>query len=105
MSTAPVFNVNLIVCTNLRVLATARVLVGMANAWPRKVSTTLAGSLMPPQLQRELRLTRVEDLDADLVGLRGSDVDVLELEGLACAPADGGLAPDDFAGGVGHDGL
>ena len=48
--------------------------------------------------------TSVQDLDADLVRLRRRDLDVLELEWLTCAPADGGLALDDFASGVGHGG-
>ena len=49
-------------------------------------------------------LTGPEDVDADFVGARGRDLDVLELEGLACAPADGGLAGDGLSNGVGHSG-
>jgi hypothetical protein len=38
--------------------------------------------------------TGVVDLDADLVGLGGSDLDVLDAEVLAGLPGDGGLAGD-----------
>ena len=49
-------------------------------------------------------LTGVQDLDPDLVGARGSDLDLLDLERLACAPADGGLARNGLSGGVRHGG-
>ena len=49
-------------------------------------------------------LTGPEDADADLVRARGRDLDLLDLEGLAGAPADGGLAGDGLADGVRHDG-
>jgi hypothetical protein len=35
--------------------------------------------------------TSVVNLNADLVGLRGSDLDVLDGEGLAGSPSNGGL--------------
>ena len=38
------------------------------------------------------------------MGLRRSDLDLLDLERLACAPADGSLALDGFSSGVGHGG-
>ena len=50
-------------------------------------------------------LTGVQDLDPDLVGARGSDLDLLDLERLACAPADGGLARNGLSCGVGHGGV
>ena len=49
-----------------------------------------------------LTLTGVQNLDAHFVRLRRRDLDVLELERLACTPADGGLALDDFSSSVGH---
>ena len=49
--------------------------------------------------------TGVENPDADFVGLGRRDLDLLELEGLASTPADGGLALDDFSGGVRHGGV
>ena len=47
-------------------------------------------------------LTGVKNLNADFVSARRSDFDLLDLERLACAPADGGLALDDFSSSVGH---
>ena len=47
-------------------------------------------------------LTGPEDVDADLVSARGRDLDFLDLEGLAGAPADGGLACDGFSSSVRH---
>lgn len=52
---------------------------------------------------RPRSLTGVEDLDAHLVCLGWCDLDVLELEWLACIPADGSLALDNFSSSVGHD--
>ena len=49
-----------------------------------------------------LTLTGVQNLDAHFVRLGRRDLDVLELERLACTPADGGLALDDFTNGVRH---
>lgn len=42
--------------------------------------------------------SRVVDLDADLVGLGRRDLDVLEGEGLAGLPGNGGLAGDGLRG-------
>ena len=47
-------------------------------------------------------LTGPEDVDADLVRARGRDLDLLDLERLACAPADGSLARNGLSSGVGH---
>lgn len=47
--------------------------------------------------------TGVKDVDADFVGAGRGDLDLLELEGLASAPADGGFAGDGLSDG-GHDG-
>ena len=49
-------------------------------------------------------LTGPEDLNADLVRARRGDLDLLDFEGLACAPADGGLALDGLSCGVRHGG-
>ena len=46
----------------------------------------------------------MKDTDADFVSLRGCNLDLLDLERLACAPADGGLALDDLTSG-GHGGV
>ena len=48
--------------------------------------------------------TGVQNLDADFVRLRGRDIDLLDLERLAGAPADGGLAFNGLADGVRHGG-
>ena len=48
------------------------------------------------------RRTGVEDLNANLVCLRGRNLDLLDLEGLAGTPADSSLALDDLTGGVRH---
>jgi hypothetical protein len=44
----------------------------------------------------------IENLNSDFMRARGLDLDVLELERLACTPAYGGLALDDLSGGFGH---
>jgi|HubBroStandDraft_3_1064219.scaffolds.fasta_scaffold1523684_1 hypothetical protein len=48
------------------------------------------------------QLACVENLDSDFVCTRGFDLDVLDLEWLACTPAYGGLALDDLSGSFGH---
>ena len=45
----------------------------------------------------------MKDVDADFVSLWGRDLDGLELQGLSCDPANGGLAGNGFSSGVGHD--
>ena len=49
------------------------------------------------------RLACVEDFDSDLVCARGFHLDLLDLEGLAWAPAHGGLALDHLSRSFGHD--
>ena len=58
---------------------------------------------MGPRARIKL-ITGVENLDADFVSLRRRDLDLFNLERLACAPADGGLALDGLASGVRHSG-
>lgn len=50
------------------------------------------------------RLTGPEDVDADLVCTRRRDLDLLDFERLARAPADGGLARNGLSGSVRHGG-
>jgi hypothetical protein len=45
----------------------------------------------------ERLLACVENLDSDLVCARGFHLDIFELEWLACTPAYGSLALDDFS--------
>jgi hypothetical protein len=42
----------------------------------------------------------VQDVDSDFIGLRRGDLDLLDLEWLAGAPAYGGLAFDGLSCGV-----
>ncbi len=46
----------------------------------------------------------MKDVNPDFMSLGRRDFDILNLERLASAPADSGLALDYFAGGVRHDG-
>jgi len=48
------------------------------------------------------QLACVENSDSDFMCTRGFDLDVLDLEWLACTPAYGGLALDDLSGSFGH---
>ena len=82
--------------SHLGVLATASVLIGVAD--------TLDGSVRRHPAMMCKVLTRPEDVDADLVRARGRDLDLLDLERLACAPADGGLAGNGLSCGVRHGG-
>lgn len=50
-----------------------------------------------------IELTGVEDFDADFVLPGRCDLDLLNLQRLACAPADGGLALDNFSCSVRHE--
>ena len=77
----------------LGVLATASVLIGMANTCRAREMTYRHARRM---------LTGVEDADADLVRARGRDLDFLDLERLAGTPADGGLASNRLSSSVGH---
>lgn len=52
--------------------------------------------------RKKRRLACVEDADADFVRLGRGDLDLLDLEGFACGPADGSLASDDLSSGIGH---
>ena len=49
-------------------------------------------------------LACVENFDSDFVCTRGFDLDIIDLEWLACTPAYGGLALDDLSGSFGHGG-
>ena len=59
---------------------------------------------MDTAIRKKRRLTGMENADPDFVGLGREDLDLLDLERLAGAPADSGLAGDDLSSGVGHDG-
>lgn len=48
-------------------------------------------------------LACVENLDSDLVCARGFHLDIFELEWLACTPAYGSLALDDFSFSFRHE--
>ena len=49
-------------------------------------------------------LTSPENLNADFVRARGRDLDLLDLQRLASAPADGGFAGDGLPSSVRHGG-
>ncbi len=49
-------------------------------------------------------LTGPKDVDADLVCAGRGDLDLLDFERLASAPADGGLARNGLSGGFRHGG-
>ena len=51
----------------------------------------------------ERLLACVENLDSDLVCARGFHLDIFELEWLACTPAYGSLALDDFSFSFRHE--
>ena len=57
-----------------------------------------------PRDESHATLTGPEDMDADLVRARRRDLDLLDFERLAGAPADGGLARNGLSSGVRHGG-
>lgn len=86
---------NQITSAYLGIRTTASVFISVADALQdrgRQMSVYVCGK----------QLACVENLDSDFMCTRGFDLDVLDLEWLACTPAYGGLALDDLSGSFGH---
>lgn len=79
--------------TYLRIFTTASVLIGVTDTYIDDQDLTFGRECRAP-------LTGVQDVNTDFTGTRGSNLDFLELERLACTPANGGLACDDLARGI-----
>lgn len=71
--------------TDFRIFATSSVLVGMADTYE-----CISISSIPICS----RLTGVQYMDPDFVGFWGCDLNLFDLKGLSCTPANSGLALD-----------
>jgi len=79
----------------LWISTTASVLISVANALQEQ-DRDRASIADRSRYGRASLLACVENLDSDLVCARGFHLDIFELERLACTPAYGSLALDNF---------